>query len=167
MVTFLNNEIWVNIKNHDDYQISNFGRIKSFKNGKEKLLKPWVANTGYLTIGLDNKSHSIHRLVAETFIHKIANKKFVNHIDGNKLNNSISNLEWCSLAENIQHAFKTGLMDNAIKIMASKKIRAKIIKQYNLAGEYIRSYKGSVEAQNYLRKQNIRVNARNIRHVCE
>ena len=161
------NEIWANIKNHDDYQVSNLGRICSYKNNKKEIINGYIQNTGYLTVSLENKKYSVHRLVAETFIHKIKGKNIVNHIDGNKLNNKVENLEWCTSKENIQHAFKTGLMDNAIKRMKIKKIRAKKIKQYDLEGNYINTYLGSVEAQNELNKQGIKVNARNIRSVCE
>ena len=161
------NEVWANIKDYDDYQVSNQGRVCSYKNNKRKILKGWIQNTGYLTICLNNKKHSVHRLVAETFIHKIEGKNYVNHIDGNKTNNSVSNLEWCTNVENIQHAFKTGLMDNAINQMKNRKIRAKKINQYDLKGNYIKSYLGSVEAQNELRKLGIKINARNIRNVCQ
>jgi hypothetical protein len=160
-------EVWVNIKEHPDYQISNHARIKSFKNNQEKILKGFIQNTGYLTVVLDNKKYSIHRLVAEAFIPKAKNKDYVNHKDGNKLNNNLDNLEWCTLKENIQHAFKTGLMNNAIEQLKIKKIRAKTIEQYDLNGTYIDSYKGSVEAQQYLNSKGIAVNARNIRSVCE
>ena len=160
-------EIWANIKNYDDYQVSNLGRVCSYKNNKKEMLNGYVQNTGYLTVSLENKKYSVHRLVAETFIHKVKGKNVVNHIDGNKLNNKIENLEWCTCKENIQHAFKTGLMDNAIKQMKIKKIRAKKINQYDLDGNYINTYLGSVEAQNKLNKQGIKVNARNIRSVCE
>ena len=164
--TFLN-EIWANIPNYEHYQISNIGRVRSYKNGKLKILDGYVQNTGYLTVSLNNKKHSVHRLVAEVFIHKPSGKNVVNHKDGNKLNNSVDNLEWCTTKENIQHAFKTGLMDNAIKSMISKKIRAKKIGKYDLDNNLICEYNGSVEAEQDLRKNNISVNARNIRAVCE
>lgn len=160
------NEIWANIHNYEDYQISNLGRVRSYKNGKEKLIKGWIQNTGYLTVSLNNKKYSVHRLVAETFIHKLKGKNYVNHIDGNKLNNNVNNLEWCTLQENIQHAFATGLMNNSIEKMKQKKIRAKIIHQYDLEGNYIKSFLGSIEAQDELRNQGIKINARNIRSVC-
>ena len=58
-------------------------------------------------------------------------------------------------------------MDNVIKLTAIKKPRAKNIMQYDLEGNYIKTYKGSVEAQKELNSKGIKVNARNIRNVCE
>ncbi len=161
------NEVWANIPDYNDYQISNYGRVRSYKQGKIKIIKSWVQNTGYLTVSLNNKKYSVHRLVAEVFIHKIEGKNVVNHIDGNKLNNKVDNLEWCTAKENIQHAFRTGLMDKVIKQMKQKKIRAKNIGQFDLDGKLLAVYHGSVEAQNHLRNQGISINARNIRNVCQ
>ncbi len=98
-------EIWVPIKDFEDYEISSWGRVRN-KSGS--ILLPYKNHKGYLKIGLykDGKSHKkrIHRLVAETFI---ANPNYlpeVNHKDGNKENNSFTNLEWVTGEENRIHA---------------------------------------------------------------
>ena len=103
------------------YQISNLGRVKSLiRKGvtKEIILIPSISTHGYYQITLflktKGKTFRIHRLVAESFIPNIMNKKEVNHIDGNKLNNHISNLEWCTRSENVSHALKTGLSNISI-----------------------------------------------------
>ena len=111
----LEGEIWRDIKGFErHYQISNYGRVKSFKNGEVKILKPHVDKDGYLQICLSVKGkHNIckvHRLVAETFIINPENKETVNHIDGCKMNNFVGNLEWSTRTENNQHAVRIGLM---------------------------------------------------------
>lgn len=96
---------WKQIKDFEEYQISNTGLIK--RNGI--VLNPFN-NDGYLRIllsnGLIKKKKLIHRLVAEAFIPNEDNKKQVNHIDLNKLNNNVKNLEWVTPKENVQHAIK-------------------------------------------------------------
>lgn len=156
-------EIWKDVSFNKEYQISNLG---NFKRGK-KVINGWIQNTGYRTVNINNKKYSIHRLVAEAFISNPNKLPQVNHKDGNKLNNRMENLEWCTQKDNVQHAFKIGLMDNALKIIPLMKVRAKNIGQYDLDGNYIRTFKGSIEAQKYLNSSGIKVNARNIRSVCE
>lgn len=53
----------------------------------------------------------IHRLVAVHFIPNTIDNEQVNHIDGNKENNCVSNLEWCSQTENMKHSYRIGLRD--------------------------------------------------------
>jgi hypothetical protein len=108
-------EIWKPIKDYEEhYEVSNTGKVRSYYYGnKPKLIKPYITNKGYFRVGLRKnkirKGYSIHRLVAETFLIKIDGKEHLNHIDGNKLNNHVSNLEWCTNSENIKHAFDNGL----------------------------------------------------------
>lgn len=103
----LNYEIWKPI-NGFNYEISNKGNIR---NSQGKILKTFIQNRGYVCIRLAPKAvhKTIHRLVAEHFIPNPNNLPCVNHIDGNKQNNSVENLEWCTVSGNILHARKTGL----------------------------------------------------------
>lgn len=115
-------EIWRDIKGTNGYyQVSSWGRVKSVdrcvigSDGRQimrkgKLLSPYITKKGYLKVALylnnngENTKFRIHRLVAETFIPNPQNLPEVNHIDGNKINNSVTNLEWCTGEYNREHA---------------------------------------------------------------
>lgn len=99
---------WKIIHQFDDkYKISSSGVIKPVEN---KINNLKVTNFhGYKTINYKSKTHYVHRLVAKAFIPNPNNKPCVNHKDGNKLNNHIDNLEWCTYSENNKHAYRTGL----------------------------------------------------------
>lgn len=117
-------EIWKDIPGYEGlYQVSNLGRVKSLDRTikqkdahgghclfhyKERLLKIAIATDGYGRVSLanDGRSHSVHRLVAQTFIPNPENKPMVNHINGNRADNNVSNLEWCTNQENQIHAVK-------------------------------------------------------------
>jgi hypothetical protein len=79
-----------------------------------KALKGTVRTNGYLTVTIatngKRKDFFIHRLVAENFLENPDSLPVVNHKDGNKTNNNVSNLEWCTYKRNTQHALETGLM---------------------------------------------------------
>lgn len=68
-----------------------------------------VDNCGYRHTILNRKNRNVHRVIAETFIPNPNNLPCVNHKDGNKLNNSVDNLEWCTHSENTIHAYQLGL----------------------------------------------------------
>ena len=106
-------EEWKSIDGYEDYLISNFGRIKSLKNGNEIILSTWTNEDGYLCVNFwkDGKRHHfrVNRLVAMAFIDNPNNLSEVNHKDGNKGNNLVENLEWSTRSQNVRHAFDTGL----------------------------------------------------------
>ena len=96
------------------YNISNHGNVYSLVSDKQ--LKLAKGKRGYFTIRIykDRKGHTlaVHRLVALAFMENVENKRCVNHIDGNKRNNTLSNLEWATDSENSRHAYATGLMSD-------------------------------------------------------
>ena len=111
-------EKWIILnKPYDNYAVSGYGNVKNIKNNQ--LIKQFERKDGYMQVSLWNcgKGHSfkVHRLIAEYFLPKNPEKLYVNHIDGNKKNNNISNLEWCTPSENNYHAVKQELV-NAIKV---------------------------------------------------
>ena len=147
-------EIWKDIPGYEGlYQASNLGKIKSleriakkkYRNDrivKERIMHGTKNQDGYLKVHFKNKALNIdkglfiHRLIAMTFIPNSDNLEQINHKDGNKLNNRVDNLEWCTNLYNQQHAWKNGLH----KSTKGKKIRQldknnKIIKKWNTITE--------------------------------
>lgn len=113
---------WKQIKGFDGYFINVEGQIKStrsFKGTQEKILKPSKNQQGYITYNLMRSGKvyqkPLHRLLMETFIPNINNLPCINHIDGNILNNSLDNLEWCTYSHNNKEAYKLGLKQSRIK----------------------------------------------------
>ena len=101
------------------YEVSNDGQVRSWWYGKKHLSEPRILKIkidryGYPVVCLHHKERKkyppIHKLVAQAFIPKANEQLQVNHIDGNKQNNKVSNLEWVTNKENMNHAFKTGLI---------------------------------------------------------
>ena len=104
-------EIWktviVNGEVNEKYMVANLGNVKRLGNNKsrkEKILKLEKNKGNYLHVVLSKngkrKTCKVHRLVAFAFIPKIEGKTHVDHIDGNRQNNNVNNLRWCTIAEN-------------------------------------------------------------------
>lgn len=145
-------EIWKEIPGYDgDYQVSNLGKVKSLKNGQEKIMNLIKDKGGYLRIGLSKNNNTqiclVHRLVASMFIPNPLMLREVNHIDGDKTNNNVENLEWTTRSENILHAFRLGLKANKT---GSNSPHAKTFYQFNKKGILIRKWGSLVECSKYL-----------------
>ena len=98
--------VWIDIS--DGYEASSEGHIRNKKT--KRVLHEFVGKDGYLRTQFDGKTRTVHRVIASAFLPAEEGKIFVNHIDGNKSNNTVSNLEWCTREENIQHAYSHGLI---------------------------------------------------------
>lgn len=163
-------EIWKDIKGYSGYyQVSNLGNIKSLerfvrsKNGKlmflgEIILKPNIINTGYRQVGLNKPVNGVntrrvflvHRLVAGEFLVNPSRYPNINHKDGNKLNNRVENLEYCSQKHNMWHSIN--VLGNDHKNNNKDKVwgnnyNSTPVHQYSMTGEYIASFSSTTEAQ--------------------
>lgn len=121
-------ELFKDIPNYEGlYYASSNGRIFSYykewfsgrkgttkKSTPEKEVAYEISKHGYIRVKLKSKHgvkfKSVHRLISETFLEPVPGKTVVNHIDGNKKNNSSSNLEWVTHKENSKHAKEIGLI---------------------------------------------------------
>ena len=139
-------EIWCPIKGYESlYEVSDQGRVRSLKFGKERILKPGRMSKGYLFVSLykngEQKKCKVHRLVAKTFIPNPDNLPEVNHKDEDKTNNKVSNLEWCDRKYNQNYG--TG-----IQRMAEK--HSKPVLQYTKSGEFVREWKSASDVERTL-----------------
>jgi hypothetical protein len=89
----------------DKYIIYSNGTIWSIK--RNKFLTPIIQNRGYIRVKINKKYHSIHRLVAQSFIENPNNLPEVNHKNFDKIDNRVENLEWCTHRYNIKHFYQT------------------------------------------------------------
>ena len=141
-------EIWKDKKDYEEhYQVSNWGRVKSIKFGKERILKPQKDKDGYLQVTLCKNNNQcqfkVHRLVAEVFLPNPNNYKEVNHKDENKTNNVVTNLEWCDRKYNQNYGTRTE--------KCSKKVY-----QYTLDGQFVKEWKSTMECgRNGYRQGNV------------
>ena len=107
-------ELWRDVKGYQGcYQVSNYGRVKSTAQHnwlhKQIIRKPKTRRYAELPLASNGKTKwvLVHRLVAQAFIPNPQNKPEVNHKDGNKLNNNVDNLQWCTKSENELHSLYT------------------------------------------------------------
>lgn len=156
-------EIWKPVVGYEGlYDVSSLGRVRSLgrvivqKNGKrikirERILKPAIQNRGYEFVSLSNslglKLKLVHQLVGKAFIPNPDNKPFIDHINGNRRDNRVENLRWCTPKENNnfelarKHA-SDGLLGKTGRLCPN----SKKVNQYTLDGTFIRSYYGTCEA---------------------
>lgn len=125
--------MWRAVKGYENmYEVSDSGEVRSVGRWvdipasnawgqhkrfyQSKTRKPFINSGGYksvvLTVNSKRTTHLVHRLVACAFIDNPLNLPVVNHIDGDKLNCSVENLEWCSVQDNADHAREIGLVNH-------------------------------------------------------
>lgn len=145
-------ELWKDVDNTSGrYQISSNGRLRQRDKTEYKLINPHLDSYGYqyVTIKFNNNKNprhvAIHRLVAQAFINNPYNLPVVHHIDDNKLNNTVSNLFWCTHGQN--HSFSLSARNGTIQ-------KHRVIEQYTLDGEYIATWNSFIEAYRAIKPNN-------------
>ena len=155
--------IFSTIKNYPGYIVTSNGEIYSLKHKKPRRLITQKNWGGYERVGLcangKQRYFLVHRIVAETFLKNPDGKPFINHKDENKSNNDVSNLEWCTTAENNQYGTRLA------RISASNK---KKIKQIDCSGNVVRIWDSQTDAANALNLEIKNINAclKNRRKHC-
>ena len=135
-------EIWCPIKGYEGlYDVSDQGRVRSLKFGKERILKQLRTPKGYLLVGLrknrERKMCKVHRLVAQAFIPNPDNLPEVNHKDEDKENNSVQNLEWCDRKYNVNYGTRNDRC-------------SKPVLQFTKDGEFVKEWKSTNDVQRNL-----------------
>ena len=125
-------EIWKQIEEFPTYSISSFGNVKG---STGILLKQYIRN-GYKTVGIYykgiKKNLAIHQQVGIHFLeHSNLDKPWINHIDGNKLNNNVMNLEWCTPYENNKHARDTCLNVHHTQPIYQCDLEGNVLKEFS------------------------------------
>ena len=136
-------EIWVVIKGFDNYSISNFGNLKNNKTNRLRVQSKDSSGYACCTLSLKGKTYtkSIHRLVAEAFIPNPDLFKEVNHRNGNKLDNRVENIEWCSRSHNLKHSYRVlNRVPPMLGRLAEKNPRSIPVLQFTKEGDFIKEH---------------------------
>lgn len=139
-----NDEIWKDIVGWEGlYQVSSYGRVKSFRKKEPHVLSSCIGKHGYNVVLLHDgkgkrKNERVHRLVAQAFIPNTNNYPYINHKDENKTNNCVNNLEWCTAEYNSNYGTCKSRIGNS---------NSRPILKYDLEGNFIREYKSMSEAE--------------------
>lgn len=145
-------EVWKSIDGTGGrYEVSNTGKVRSLNymaHGKPGMLKPLETKDGYYKVRIyypcGYKGEFVHRLVAKAFLPSNGEGLQVNHIDGNKKNNRIENLEFCTAKENVRHSYKIGLRDDQLR-KQSETLKGKPIARFQ---KHVEESKMKIKATN-------------------
>lgn len=110
--------MWVDIS--EKYEASDDGHIRNKRT--KRILHEFVGKDGYVRTQFDGKTRTVHRVIAIAFVPGEVGKNFINHKDGDKKNNAVSNLEWCTRNENMRHAYSHGLKSSAGELNGRAKL---------------------------------------------
>lgn len=147
-------EVWKPVKGYEGVlAVSSEGRVMSFmRNPEGNVLKTQTDKKGYQRISCTVKRKrvrfKVHRLVADHFIANPLNKPQVNHINGDKTDNSVSNLEWSTGSENARHAINTGLWSKQLeRVAVANKAKQTPIIATNIKTGEVRYFSTMCQAQ--------------------
>lgn len=141
-----NDEKWRKVYGSIRHEVSNLGRVR--KSTTKRVLKLGLNTYGYphfsFKSGDKMKCLTVHRAVAIAFIPNPHNKPQINHKNGIKTDNRVENLEWCTVGENIRHAFRNGLWKSKREVPVLCKETGEKFKSVNEAARHYGFLEGSV-----------------------
>ena len=159
-------ENWKRIDDYPSYMVSDLGRVKNLDymvKGKEKILKLWKTEEGYLRVNLrkdgKQKKFSVHRLVAEAFIENVENKPLIDHINTIRDDNRVENLRWVTSRENnlnpiTRKRYTAGNLKSRVQFK-------KAVCQYSMDDVFIKEWPSATEVE-----KAIGINRGNISTCC-
>lgn len=133
-------EIWKNIEEATNYEVSNLGNVRNTKSGQ--ILNPGVSGNGYKQVSLKMKDNNkfmkryVHRLVATYFLPNPDNKREVNHRNLDRTDNRVENLEWITSSDNQKHKYENG----------DYKTSNRKVGQFDLEGNFIQEFESIIAA---------------------
>ncbi len=149
---------WRILERNPNYAVSKDGRVLSIR--RRKVLTPKQNWDGYQRVQLWDRGKcefvSIHRLIAEAFLSNPEKKPLINHKNGDKSDNRIENLEWCTQQENIAHAWESGLSKTHLNRAG------KPVKQLTREGALIRVFPSQMEVERVLGISHV-----NVSYACK
>jgi hypothetical protein len=168
------NEIWKDAVGYEGiYEISNTGKVRTkedkttftkrhgIRRWSQRTLKQKVSKDKTCRVSLwkdgKEKTWLVHRLVAFAYLPLVVDKDCVNHMDGNRMNNAVTNLEWCNHTENNNHAFDNKLIKTASEIMLINKETKEehVFRSMARAGKFLNRNPGTISLYLQKRKKEI------------